>query len=324
MKMSITTPKYAWAYGGLLLLCAGCTTPDLKPFADSTAGLHQAVTQSQGIIRSEISGIEQAGNLAHPDQVAAAKDKLIKAFDARIAFMGAVVNYSDSLAAVADAGKNGQANAKALGDSLQQLADMAGPYGMAVGAGTEIMSQIYGLIAQARAAHSLREATTKMDPAIQKAAELVQMDMTNVLNVLKAGEPELNTAIQSPFLDDMILRNKLAKIRRDEVAKISSNITANNSLELMTEYNQKITEVDKMMDRMDKWYLPLRAQQAQNSQRFATEEDFVNNTIRGFQQWAKVHADLAKALRDDRQPNIRELLSTVLEIKTEIENFKKH
>lgn len=312
------------AGGGLTVLLGGCSTPDLKPFADSTASLHQAMTQGQSIIRSEIDGMAQADNLPNPDQVQADKEQLVKAFDARIAVMAAVVNYSDSLAAVAAAGQNGQTNAQALGDSIQKLADLAGPYGEAVGAGTEIASQIYGLAAQALAAHSLRETTTKMNPLIQRVAVLIQLDMTNVLNVLATGETELNTAVQSPYQNDLILRIKLAKIRRDEVAKISSTIAATNYQESIIAYNQQLGAVDQMLALMDKWYLPLRAQQAQNSQRFATEEDLVNSTIRGFQQWAKVHAELAQALQADRQPNISELVSTVLEIKTEIATLKKH
>jgi len=189
---------------------------------------------------------------------------------------------------------------------------------------TEIASQVYQLISEARAVHTLRETTSKMDPGIQKAAVLMGMDMTNVFNVLVTGEQELSAAIKAPYASDLILRNHLTHIRRDEVEQINNNFGTNNYLEKLTEYNQKLAKVDEVLTQMDKWYIPLQAQKAQNSQRFATEEDLVNNTIRGFQQWAKAHADLTKALQDNRQPNISELVSTVLEIKTEIENLKKH
>lgn len=312
------------AFAGLALLLGGCTTPDLKPFADSTASLHQAMTQSKTIISSELNNIEQAPGFEPKDKVEAVRKKLDAAFDTRIAFMAAVASYSDSLAAVAAAGKNGQADAKALGDSLQQLADMAGPYGAAVGGGAEIASQIYGLIAEARAAHSLREITAKMDPAIQKAAVLMQMDMANASGILKNGVFELNDVIQTPYQPDVILRNHLNRFSDLAASEIPEDYTATNYPDKLVTYNQKMVEVDKMMERIDKWYLPLQAQETQNLQRFATETDLVNSTIRGFQQWAKAHADVVKALQDNRQPNIGELVSTVLEIKTEIENLKKH
>lgn len=315
-------PLTAVAVVGLLL--GGCTTPDLKPFADSTASLHHAMTQSQSIIRSEIGNIQQAGELTHPDKVAAAKASLDKAFDARVAFMVAVVNYSDSLAAVAAAGNSGRTNMQALGKSIEQLANMAGPYGAAVAGGTEIASQVYQLISQAVAVHTLRQATTKMDPGIQRAAVLMAMDMTNVRNILIAGDGELSAALKNPYLDDLALRNRLRSIRQTEVEQIHENLDTNNYLDKLTEYSQKLGKLDDLLTQMDKWYLPLQAQQAQNHQRFAMEEDLVNHTIQGFQQWAKADADLTKALQDNRQPNISELVNTVLEIKTEIETLKNH
>jgi len=63
---------------------------------------------------------------------------------------------------------------------------------------------------------------------------------------------------------------------------------------------------------------------AENDQRFASEEEIVQNTIQGFLQLAKIHADLKDSLAENRQPNMRELVSTVLEIKDEIEQLKKH
>ncbi len=238
--------------------------------------------------------------------------------------MVAVVNYSDSLAAVAAAGDSGQTNMQALCKSIGQLADMAGPYGAAVQGGTQIGSQIYQLISEAVAVHTLREATTKVNPGIQRAAVLMAMDMTNVLNVLVTGDEELSAALKTPYLDDIILRKHLVKIRQQQIEQINNDLTITNYLEKLAEYNQNLAKVDEMLAQMDKWYLPLQAQQAQNHQRFATEEDLVNHTIQGFQQWAKAHADLTKALQENRQPNISELVSTVSEIKTEIATLKKH
>src|SRR4051812_43160832 len=97
----------------LLIALIGCQTPDLKPFADSTANLHQSIIRSQDIVRSELQGLRASHVFEDEGKLSEAEKTFTKAFAQRIAFMVAVVNYSDSLAAVADAGENGQAGAQA-------------------------------------------------------------------------------------------------------------------------------------------------------------------------------------------------------------------
>lgn len=316
--------RTALAYSILLLICAGCSTPDLKPFADTTASLRQAVVQSQKIVRAEVGDVADAPNLPNPAMVAVDNERICGLFDRRKAFMEAMVNYSDSLAAVADAGQNAEANAQALGDSVKQLASAAGPYGNAVGAGNDIMVQIYKLAAEAWSVHTLREATAKVDPAVQSAAVIIQMDMTNVVAILLSVKEEANAALKYPHHDESVQRNRALLKRNELLSDLTDALGATNAIERVAAYNRQAAELDKVLQRMDEWYLPMQKQIAENNQRIAGEVDVANNTIHGFQQWAKVHADLKKSLADNRQPNVRELVSTILEINDEIEKLKKH
>jgi hypothetical protein len=324
MNLKWTLQKPALIGCSLLLLCAGCSTPDLKPFADTTATLRQAVVQSQKIVRAEVNEVTNAPNLQNPGKIAVDNEKISALFDKRKAFMEAMVAYSDSLASVADAGQNSQANAQALGDSVKQLASAAGPYGDAVGAGTDIMVKIYKLAAEAWAVHTLREATTKVNPAIQSAAVIIQMDMTNVIAILLSVKEEANAALKYPHHEEIALRNRAVNQRNDLLTQLSDALGATNSIERVAAYNRQAVELDKVLSRMDEWYLPMQKQIAENNRRIADEVDIADNTIQGFQQWAKVHAGLKKSLDENRQPNVRELVSTVLEINDEIEKLKKH
>ena len=309
---------------GLLALASGCTTPDLKPFADSTASLHQAVVQSQKIVRTEIAGVTNAPNLSDPAKIIADNKAISEMFDKRKAFTAALVGYSDSLAAVADAGKNGQANAQALGDSVKTLAQTAGPYGDAVGAASDMVAKVYGLAAQAWAVHTLKEATAKVDPAIQAGAEFIRMDMTNVLAILKSANYEANAAVKSPHHEEMNLFIRASNSRGELASELSDALNATNWVERLAAYNREAGELDKALNRMNEWRAPMLQTIAENDQRFASEEEIVQNTIQGFLQLAKIHADLKDSLAENRQPNMRELVSTVLEIKDEIEQLKKH
>lgn len=323
MKKTIT--PILLASGLFLALLTGCQTPDLRPLADSTVSLHQAVVQSQKIVKSEIAAVAEAPNLQNPAKIASYNKAISDILEIRKAFTAALVAYSDSLAAVADAGKNGKANAQALGDSVKQLASAAGPYGAAVGAASDIVTKVYGLAAQAWAVHSLKESVSKVDPAIQAGAEFVRMDMTNVLAILKSANEEANAAAKYPHHNEMVLYNQTAKKRDALSAELTTALAdTTNWVQLTTAYNQKAAELDKALNRMNEWHTPLMAAIAENNKRFSSEEDIVLNTIQGFQQLAKVHADLKKSLDENTQPNVRELVSTVLEIKDEIEKLKKH
>jgi hypothetical protein len=308
----------------LLAVLTGCQTPDLKPFADSTANLHQAVVRSQDIVRSELQELRTRNVLANEDKLIDAERKFTNAFVQRIAFMEAVVNYSDSLAAVADAGKNGQANAQALGDSIKKLAEAAGPYGTAVGVGADVFSKIFGLAAQGWAVHSLRDAASKADPIIAAGAEIVQKDMKNIGDVLETAQVPLVTAMEKDYRKDIATRNNLLRFRETQSLEINNLLTKTNWSDLLADHNKKIAEVNAVLDATDKWYLPLHEKETEVQQRLSAESQLMQQTATGFKQWEKVHADLVQALKHNRQPNIRVLVSTVLEIKAEIETLKKH
>jgi hypothetical protein len=308
----------------LLAPLTGCQTPDLKPFADSTANLHQAVVRSQDIVRSEFHELRTSNVLTNEDELINAERTFTNAFAQRIAFMEAVVNYSDSLAAVADAGKNGQANAQALGDSVKTLAEAAGSYGAAVGVAADVFAKIFGVAAQAWAVHSLKEATAKADPFIAYAAEIMQKDMNNIVDILATSQVPLVVAMQKPYRADIARRNSLLRFREAQSLQINEYLTKTNWPDLLTDYNKKIAEVNTILDAADKWYLPLNEKMGELQVRLDGESQLMRQTAAGFKQWERAHADLVQALKDNRQPNIRMLLSTVLEIKSEIETLKKH
>src|SRR4030095_7356109 len=138
------------------------------------------------------------------------------------------------------------------------------------------------------------------------------------------SEETLTTAMQKHHQRDIAQRNNLLKFREAQSTNINNLITNANWPDLLADYNKKIAEVNASLDATDKWYLPLHEQQTEVQLRLSVESQLMRQTAVGFRQWEKVHADLVQALKDNRQPNIRMLVSTVLEIKAEIETLKKH
>lgn len=309
-------------FGGLLL--AGCTTPDLKPFADSTAGLHQATVQTRDIIKAELREFKKAELFSDASVLRDAETVIPNSFDARIKFMEAVVAYSDSLAAIVDASKNARANAQSLGDSVKGLADAVGPYGAAVGQAIPIFVSVAGGVEEAWAVHSLKEATKKANPIIQAGAVIMEADVLKIKSILVRNEQPYIQKLEEPYANDLTIREEIIRLRNEETKQLLDALKKDKQGAVVATFNTNLAEYDKAMASINLWYEPLQKNEADAISRLELEAQMMKNTVHGFQQWAKVHADLTKALEDNRQPNIRELVSTVLEIKTEIENLKKH
>jgi len=309
---------------GLGLLLGGCTTPDLKPFADSTAGLHQATVQTRDIVKTELREFKKAELFKDPDVLDNAEKVIPASFDARIKYMEAIVAYSDSLAAVADAAKNSQANAQALGDSVKGLADAVGPYGAAVGQAIPIFVTVAEKAEEAWAVHTLRQATKKAEPYIKGGAIIMESDMKNVRKILLRNEQPLIQKMEEPYANDLLIREEVIRLRNQETKKLLEALKQDNQGASVAAFNTNIAEYDKALENINQWYDPLQQREAEVTTRIEQEAQMVLNTYHGFQQWEKVHADLVTALENNRQPNIRELVRTVLEIKTEIDNLKKH
>src|SRR5438046_3150570 len=83
--------------GFLILVLTGCQTPDLRPFADSTAAMNTAVKEGQKVFVRELEAIKAA------DREATYIDNALVDFtnywSLRTAFMDTLVEYSEQLAA---------------------------------------------------------------------------------------------------------------------------------------------------------------------------------------------------------------------------------
>src|SRR6267378_1201683 len=82
-------------------LLAGCHTPDLKPFRDSTAKIQSSVLEAQDLYSGELERLRPFV----PDENALTKQQKIfsENWKARTEVMDAMVKYAASLASVADA-----------------------------------------------------------------------------------------------------------------------------------------------------------------------------------------------------------------------------
>ena len=163
----------------LIALLAACAEiPDIKPFADATANLATASDKGYRQTEAQLATL-QAEN---PDLTDAAKkslNELRTRWKPTKEAMTALVSYTDSLSALADAGNSGKEAAKRLTDSFEGLYGAVGQLmplpGLSTGVKTafDAIGAVNGAIAKMRARNSLRDAAEDAAPAVQVVAKVL-------------------------------------------------------------------------------------------------------------------------------------------------------
>lgn len=308
----------------LLLALTGCQTPDLKPFAESTAAMHTAIKEGQKVFVRELEAIRTA------DKEATYIDDALSTFtnhwSLRVAFMDTMVDYSEQLAAVADAPRQRGENTKAVAEAVEKVAGTFGPYGAAVGGGLEIVRKVDNLVAQVRAARTLQQAVERANPVVTNVVPLLIKDLKKLQNTLPTMRLGLRSSIQEQHGDALEARkNLLARLpplyRRlaDEIADPDANWAT-----AAADFNTDVAEVAKTLMEMDRWYLPLAARIKEDNQRIDAGIALLSEAQAGLQRWMEIHRKLGSDLAERRQPNWRLLLETAREIQNDIERIKKH
>jgi hypothetical protein len=303
----------------LLLSLAGCQTPDLKPFADSTASMNTAVKEGQKLFIRELETIKAA------DKEATYVDKALNDFTnnwkLRIDVMNAMVEYSEQLAAVADSPRQRAENTKAIADAIGHVAQAFGPYGEAVNGVLDIGRKLDGLVAQVRAARTLQKAVQKADPIISNVVEVLLKDFQAMENTLRVERQALPGILRTPHSDALEARKKLLKQMPDLYKQLTDN---GANAQAVANFNRDVAANATALAEMDRWYLPLAAQLKENDQRIAAGISLLSEARTGFRAWGNIHSKLASDIAERRQPNWRLLLETAREIQSDIERIKKH
>lgn len=306
-----------------LAALTGCQTPDLKPFADSTAAMNSAVKGGQKVFVGELLAIKAA------DPTATYIDKSLTDFtnhwSQRLAVMDAMVEYSEQLAAVADAPRQRAENTKAVGDAVGKVSAAFGPYGAAVTGAIDIVRKVDGLAAQARAAHTLQEAVEKADPVLTNVVVLLSHDFKKMEETLRLARITLPGILKSPHGDALEARKKLTAFTTNLYSKLLEVGSTNGSWEqAAADFNKETAETAKALASMDRWYLPLTAQLKESDTRIAAGLSLLTEAQIGLKRWGEVHAKLAQDISNNRQPNWRLLLETARAIQEDIERIKQN
>ena len=242
-------------------------------------------------------------------------------FQIREVAMRAFVDYSNSLAAIAAASKNGAENANKVANAFNGLLVQIRP--LATGVGTlsngviDLISEGYNAIAQIRAAQSMKAAVKEADPFVQKLAQLVVSDLDDMSRIVEAVAENSEVGIKTCLKPhkpvgcqniDTLGYNK--KVYTDRVAEVERQLLelARNReppkpelLEAVRDWGALAVAVDARLQARNALITETRRQKR-------THMALLQKTADGFEQWAAVHLKLWKDLEDGTQPNIRNLV----------------
>ena len=173
----------------VLALQLGCSVPDLKPFSDATA---EMATQIRSAFDRTQSAIAMAAATATDENSEfAAKGKQLKTdWGATRNAIAALVDYADSLASVAEAGKKGQATVGRLTTAVSNLSGAVGVLPFAGAAGQtakQIIDQVAGKIIEMKAEKDIRKAVHQATEAVDMMAPLLKQNLADLARIHEAA-----------------------------------------------------------------------------------------------------------------------------------------
>jgi hypothetical protein len=301
--------RYCYAIFFLIsiTIITGCSLPNLKPFADATAELHTAVLETDSNVRKTLI---DAGADSKAEEIG-------RELAVRITGMKAVVNYTDSLANITEAGRKGSDNAGKLAGAVNVFLD-------ALSAPTlpnnyvALAKSLYGVVANVRAANSFSQAVERADPAIQGMAEILIADFNALETLLLQSSVPVEQSLLGKNNNREIVdyRTQLDKRRRQIETFLSTNPSDANKV-------KEIKEINSLIEMTRDRYGPYIIQLNEIKKEINNQVALVRKSRDGIRQWADIHAELATSVKEGLPPNSRLLAATVIEIRELIKKEEK-
>jgi hypothetical protein len=309
---------------------AGCgTIPDLEPYAQSTAALHSAASSSHDVVYKELSALARLNT--EDTDFAEFPKTFSKAWQPRLHIMAAMVAYSDSLAAIAQAANDGHKNTKALAESLGAfVASVGGPYGIAASGATQIVGSLASAAIQISAANKIEEAISAADPVIQEVSDLIVKDFAELEKLLAKEnlESTLEAAIKrsytTEFGADPGYRKRLIQLQKDARAKIhEERQTVPLNPTNLKEAEDRLSQLNDWLGATNQWHDKQESDLREMQARFASQRLVLGKTMDGIREWRAIHKNLAVSMKEGKQrPNYRLLYNTAMEIQTILKEGK--
>jgi hypothetical protein len=284
--------------GGWLGLLAGCgSVPDAGRLVDASVQLHSAIGASGSAVATELRA-------ARRDETA---QQFAVAWTHTERSVAGLVQYAEALGGIVRAGREG-------GESVQRVAAAGSELAAAVGLGlpaaglataVDIGAQVYQQIALARAAQSLEASLARMQPAVDRMAELIVGQLDDAAVILAAASRLEAVNLRREFADDTGFRDALQRERRAQYAPGPLTPAAAERL-------QQIDRAERIVAaRLE----PMERRLAAGERRLRQSMQLIGAAQQAVRDWAGAHRQLQRAVSESRTLDPVALLHSVEELR---------
>lgn len=328
------------------MLLVGCRTPppDIRPFADATSQFSGSIKLAGRAVASEIDTL----TAAWPAPQRAPAEDIIKKFNQqwtqRQALADALLEYSVSLTAIAEAGEQGEKSARELAGAFQRLCraiEVAIPPAAAVEGVINLGAQLYGKFARDYAAHTLGEGMKRLQPSIDETAVVLSHSLKQLETGLDAIRAQKVHNIEDEELDGIKVRTRrntaraLTSRRAELLTMLGEGNAARDTVRagllktadptkqhalqrlgaLKSDITSELAAIEASLKAETERLAAVEARQAVDRDRLTTEIVLVSTIRGGLGDWAAAHARLAAAALEKHPLQVEDLVQTALEIR---------
>jgi len=303
---------------GCVLLLAGCTTPDLRPFADATKTLSVGVYTGGDLALKPLARMPLwvNGNLVQPEDPSHPSKALEASWESRRKTMEAVLVYSASLAAINEASAHSKENAAELVGSVKQLASAVPSISTGVSLAGDLVVSGLQTYVEIKAWHDMQKAVQSADTAIQLIAKALEKDFAELANEFESKQRDQiiqkSVALRPVERVYQALQDQ-RNTQRTSVAGAPSDVALGTEL----------ARLDGLVTAVELDVNKLRSERSQIEVSLADGEQFFATVIKAVEAWASAHADLIKAFEQNRVPNLVVLAARAEELKEIVGKLKK-
>jgi hypothetical protein len=328
-----------------LLLLIGCrTAPDLRPFAEATSQLAGSIKSTGRMVHGEIDSMSAGWNEDQRKRAMELAEKFTREWTQQHALADALLEYSASLTAIAQAGEEGEKSARALADSFKQLCgsiEVAMPPAAAVDGAINIGAQLYGKFSRDYAARTLGEGMKQLQPSIDETTVMVGHSLRQIETGLDAIREQNDANFEDELLHGAKVRTHRNNLRvlserqtallemlaletqtRDALRReliAAANEAKEKDLARLSKLGSDITTelaaVEASLRSEGEAVAPVDVRKAAVRERLSTEITLVRTIRAGLGDWAAAHARLAAAALERKPLQVEDLVQTALEIR---------
>lgn len=340
-----------WASAFALLLSGCGSIPDLKPFADATQAVRSGVVSVGSEFASAIPADMRCSGSGPSAPLC--RVKFSDAWKPRVDALGAIGDYSDGLAQVAAAGRDGAARAEQVVGSATTLLTTVGA--VVPGAIASVATKGLAELAKARALRSMSEAIEAVHPPVKELFEALDADLATLdrtgqeiavgtaaladaddkaqvgAAVARAGGAAgaLRSVISNDHTALRVAVENLATVRAGKPVA-GGCATEPDCVQQLQAIDRRLAEnrrhlavVEADLEGLRKAYAPTQAKKDAARTQAAQLRRTIVELRSALDSWLVVHRSLASDVRRGLQPNVRQLVATAEEIRKLLDDMRK-